>query len=227
MRIGVLGTGWVGRAIGGKLAEIGHEATIGTRDPVALMARTEPDAPGRPPFSTWHADHPQVGVGTFAEVARDAELIVNATEGAASLEALTAAGEANLDGKVLMDVSNPLDFSHGMPPSLFVCNTDSLGEQIQAAFPGAKVVKTLNTVTAGVMIDPLSVADGEHTVYVSGNDEGAKAEVTALLRDGFGWKDVMDLGGIETARAVEMALPLWLAIVMKTNDPMFNFSVVR
>ena len=147
----MLGTGWVGRAIGGKVAEIGHEATIGTRDPVALMARTEPDAPGRPPFSVWHADHPQVGVGTFADVARDAELIVNATEGAASLEVLTAAGEANLDGKVLIDISNPLDFSHGMPPSLFVCNTDSLGEQIQAAFPGAKVVKTLNTVTAGVI----------------------------------------------------------------------------
>lgn len=227
MRIGVLGTGWVGRAIGGKLAEIGHDVTIGTRDPGALMARTEPDAPGRPPFSIWHADHPQVGVGTFADVARDAELIVIATQGAASLEALTAAGEANLDGKIVIDISNPLDFSYGMPPSLFVCNTDSLGEQIQAAFPGAKVVKTLNTVTAGVMIDPLSIADGEHTTYVSGNDDGAKAEVTTLLRDAFGWKHMMDLGGIETARAVEMALPLWLAIVMKTNDPMFNFSVVR
>jgi predicted dinucleotide-binding enzyme len=227
MRIGVLGTGWVGRAIGGKLAEIGHDVTIGTRDPVALMARTESDPYGPPPFSIWHTDRPQVGVGTFADAARDAEMIVNATQGAASLAALGAGGEASLDGKVVIDISNPLDFSHGMPPSLFVCNTDSLGEQIQAAFPGAKVVKTLNTVTADVMVDPHSVGDGEHTVYVSGNDAGAKAEVTSLLTDGFGWKHVMDLGGIETARAVEMALPLWLAIVMKTNDRMFNFSVVR
>jgi predicted dinucleotide-binding enzyme len=227
MRIAVLGTGWVGRAIGGKLADIGHAVTIGTRDPDALMARTEPDLAGRPPFSAWHAEHPTVGVETFADAARDAELIVNATQGAASLDALTAAGEANLAGKVLIDISTPLDFSHGMPPSLFVCNTDSLGEQIQAVFPGAKVVKTLNTVTADVMIDPRSVANGEHTMYVCGNDAGAKAEVTSLLKDGFGWKHVLDLGGIETARALEMALPLWLAIVMKTNDRMFNFSVVR
>ena len=227
MRVGVLGTGWVGRAIGGKLADLGHDVAIGTRDPASLMERTEPDQMGRPPFPVWHADHPQVGIGTFADVAGNADMVVNATQGAASLEALGSAGEANLDGKILIDISNPLDFSHGMPPSLFVCNTDSLGEQIQRAFPGAKVVKTLNTVTAMVMIEPRSIADGEHTIYVSGDDAGAKAEVTSLLQDGFGWKHVMDLGGIETARAVEMALPLWLAIVMKTNDNMFNFSVVR
>jgi predicted dinucleotide-binding enzyme len=151
---------------------------------------------------------------------------VNATNGAGSLEALRLAGEHNLDGKILMDISNPLDFSHGMPPSLFVSNTDSLAEQIQRAFPGAWVVKTLNTVTGAVMVDPARVGGGEHTMFVSGDDAGAKTEVTNLLR-AFGWKDVMDLGGIQAARGMEMALPLWLAIVTASNDPMFNFSILR
>ena len=154
MRVGVLGTGIVGRTIAGKLEELGHDVSIGTRDPAALAERTEPDYMGNPPFPVWQADHPNIGVATFEDVASRSELLVNATNGAGSLEALLAAGEHNLDGKVLIDISNPLDFSHGMPPSLFVSNTDSLAEQIQRAFPGAKVVKTLNTVAAPVMVDP-------------------------------------------------------------------------
>lgn len=164
-------------------------------------------------------------MATFEDVASRSELLVNATNGAGSLEALHAAGEHNLDGKILIDVSNPLDFSHGMPQSLFVSNTDSLAEQIQRAFPGAKVVKTLNTVAAPVMVDPARIGGGEHTMFVSGGDDDAKAEVTTLLQ-GFGWKHVMDLGGIQGARGMEMALPLWLAIVTASNDPMFNFSIV-
>ena len=226
MRAGVLGTGIVGRTVAGKLAELGHDVSIGTRDPAALAERTEPDYMGNPPFPVWQADHPNIGVATFEEVAARSDVVVNATNGAGSLEALQAAGEHNLDGKILIDISNPLDFSHGMPPSLFVSNTDSLAEQIQRAFPGTKVVKTLNTVTAAVMVDPARVGGGEHTMFVSGDDVGAKTEVTNLLRD-FGWKHVMDLGGIQAARGMEMALPLWLAIVTATNDPMFNFSIVR
>jgi predicted dinucleotide-binding enzyme len=227
MRVGVLGTGMVGRALAGKLGELGHDVAIGTRDTAALAERTEPDAMGTPPFPVWQAEHPNIGVATFEDVASRSELLVNATHGAGSLDALRAAGEQNLDGKILIDVSNPLDFSHGMPPSLFVSNTDSLAEQIQRAFPGAKVVKTLNTVSAPVMVDPASVAGGEHTMFMSGDDADAKAEVTTLLQDGFGWKHVIDLGGIKAARGMEMALPLWLAIVMTSKDPMFNFSIVR
>ena len=227
MRVGVLGTGIVGRTIAGKLGELGHDVSIGTRDPAALAERTEPDYMGNPPFPVWQADHPNIGVATFEDVASRSELLVNATNGAGSLEALLAAGEHNLDGKILIDISNPLDFSHGMPPSLFVSNTDSLAEQIQRAFPGAGVVKTLNTVAAPVMVDPALIGGGEHTMFVSGDDADAKAEVTTLLQDGFGWKHVMDLGGIQSARGMEMALPLWLAIVTTSNDPMFNFSIVR
>jgi 8-hydroxy-5-deazaflavin:NADPH oxidoreductase len=209
MRVGVLGTGIVGRTIAGKLGELGHDVSIGTRDPAALAERTEPDYMGNPPFPVWQADHhPNIGVATFEDVASRSELLVNATNGAGSVEALRAAGEHNLDGKVLIDISNPLDFSHGMPPSLFVSNTDSLAEQIQRAFPGARVVKTLNTVAAPVMVDPARVGGGEHTMFVSGDDVDAKAEVTTLLQDGFGWKHVIDLGSIQSARGMEMALPL-------------------
>ncbi len=122
----------------------------------------------------WHAAHRGIDVATFADAAAGADLVVNATNGAGSLEALTAAGAENLAGKVLMDIANPLDFSHGFPPSLNPVNTDSLGEQIQRAFPEARVVKTLNTMTASVMVDPASVAGGDHSVFVSGNDAAAK-----------------------------------------------------
>jgi predicted dinucleotide-binding enzyme len=208
MRIGVLGTGIVGRTVGGKLASLGHEVAIGTRDPAATMARTEGGPMEQETFAEWHARNPGIRVVPFAEAASHAELLVNATNGAGSLEVLRSAGEANLDGKVLVDISNPLDFSQGMPPSLFVSNTDSLGEQIQRAFPGVKVVKTLSTVNAFVMVDPSLVAGGEHTVFVSGDDAAAKEQVTGFLREWFGWRHVVDLGDITTARGVEMYLPL-------------------
>ncbi len=226
MRVGVLGTGMVGRAIGGKLADLGHEVVVGTRDPAELMERTAPDARGNDPFATWHAKRPDVRVGTFEESAAHGELLVNATNGAASIDALGSTGEANLDGKVLIDIANPLDYSRGATPSLFVANTDSLAERIQRAFPRTRVVKTLNTVTASVMVDPSTVANGHHTIFVSGDDRFAKADVVGLLTDGFGWKDVLDLGGLETARATEMYQPLWLAIMGK-RGPLFNVAVVH
>ena len=156
-----------------------------------------------------------------------ADLVVNATSGAGSLDALRQAGEANLDGKVLVDVANPLDFSQGMPPSLSVSNTDCLGECIQREFPNARVVKTLNTVNASVMVNPGLVGGGDHTVFVSGNDPEAKALVTGLLTDGFGWRDVIDLGDITTARGAEMQMALWLRLMGSLGTPMFNFKVVR
>jgi len=226
MRVGVMGTGTVGRVIGARFAELGHDVTIGTRDVDALLARTEPDQMGNEPFASWREQHPEVKVDTFAGAAASADLLVNATNGAGSLEAIRAAGEENLDGKVLIDIANPLDVSRGMPPTLFVSNTDSLGEQIQRAFPAVKVVKALNTMNAHVMADPSLVAGGEHTVFVSGDDERAKGQVTEILRS-FGWKHILDLGDITTARGTEMYLPLWLRIWGALGSGAFNVAVVQ
>jgi len=226
MKIAVLGTGMVGRTIAGALAGLGHDVVIGTRDPQATLARTEPDMMGTAPFAEWHAANAGVDVAAFADAASGAELIVNATNGAGSLAALAAAGTPNLAGKIIMDIANPLDFSQGMPPSLNPVNTDSLGEEIQRSFPEAKVVKTLNTMTASVMVDPARVAGGDHTVFVSGDDADATAAVTELLK-GFGHRDVIDLGDITSARGAEMILPIWLRIWGALGTGEFNFKIAR
>lgn len=227
MKIGVFGTGIVGQTISGKLAELGHDVMIGTRDPKATLARTEKDALGFPPFRDWHASHANVKLGTFAAVAAHGELFFNVLSGQGAVDGLRAAGEDALAGKVLVDVTNPLDFSKGFPPSLFVSNTDSLGEQIQRALPKTRVVKTLNTVNAFIMVDPRSLAGGEHTMFVAGNDESAKATVTGLLREGFGWKDVIDVGDITAARATEGFLPLWTRLYGVLGSAQFSIRVVR
>ncbi|HEY5987657.1 MAG TPA: NAD(P)-binding domain-containing protein [Streptosporangiaceae bacterium] len=226
MKIAVLGAGIVGQSVAGRLAEPGHEVSAGTRDVAATMARTAPDAMGNPPYPAWAAAHPQVRLATFAEAAAGAELLVNATSGGASLGALAAAGTGNLAGTVLIDIANPLDFSRGFPPSLFVKDTDSLGEQIQAAHPQLKVVKALNTLTAALMANPVQLAAGQHSVFVAGNDPGAKKTATGLL-ESFGHSDVIDLGDISAARGAEMLMPLWLRLMGALNTPMFNVKVVR
>lgn len=225
MDIAVLGTGTVGRAIAGRLQQLGHAVTVGTRDPRATLARTEPDGMGNPPYAAWADEHPDVGLATFADAASAAELVVNASSGAATLEILASAGADNLAGKVLLDISNPLDFSAGFPPTLFVKDTDSLGEQVQRAFPEAKVVKTLNTLNADLMVDPTTLGQSS-TVFVSGDDADAKATVTGLL-ESFGHDDVIDLGGIETARGTEMYLPVWLRLMGVLGTAHFNVKVVR
>jgi predicted dinucleotide-binding enzyme len=226
MKIAVLGTGIVGQSVAGRLAELGHEVTTGTRDVAATMDRTAPDAMGNPPYPVWAAAHPQVRLATFADAAAGAELLVNATSGGVSMAALAAAGTGNLAGKVLIDIANPLDFSRGFPPSLLVKDTDSLGEQIQAAYPELKVVKALNTLTAALMARPAQLAGGQHSVFVAGNDPDAKKTVTGLL-ESFGHTDVIDLGDISAARGTEMMMPLWLRLMGTLNTPMFNFKVVR
>jgi predicted dinucleotide-binding enzyme len=226
MKIGVLGTGPVGQTIAAKLSELAHSVIVGTRDPAATLARTDNDMFGNPPFKVWREKHPGIEFGTFAQAATHGELVVNATQGGASLEVLKSAGEKTLAGKVLIDIANPLDFSKGMPPSLTVCNTDSLGEQIQRAFPQTKVVKTLNTMNAYLMVGPKQLADGAHTVFVSGNDAAAKQTVTKLL-ESFGWRDIFDLGDITTARGTEMILPIWVRVWGATKNPMFSFKLVR
>ena len=197
MKIGVLGTGMVGQAISGKLAELGHDVRVGSRT---------------------------AGDGTveFADAAADAEVVFNCTNGAASLDALGAAGD--LAGKIVIDVANPLDFSGG-GPALFTDTTDSLGERIQAAFPDARVVKSLNTINCNVMVDPASVP-GDHVVFVCGNDEDAKARTRELLGE-FGWpaERLIDLGDITGARATEHYLLLWIRLMGVTGGPNFNISV--
>ena len=225
MKIAVLGTGMVGQAVAAGLTRIGHDVVIGTRDPEATLARTEPDGMGNPPFAAWHAEHPEVDLAAFATAAADAELVVLAGNGSAAADMLTAAGAENLAGKVVIDIANPLDFSAGFPPSLFVKDTDSLGEQLQRAFPDARFVKSLNTLTAPLMVDPAQLGEAT-TVFVSGDDADAKATVTEILT-ALGHQDVIDLGGIETARGTEMLLPLWLRTMGALGTGLFNVKVVR
>lgn len=226
MKIAVLGTGMVGQALAGRLAGLGHEVTVGTRDVASTLARTGPDGMGNPPYRNWAEAHTAVTLATFAEAATGAELIVNATSGTASLAVLEAAGRDSLAGKVLLDIANPLDFSQGFPPTLFVKDTDSLAEQLQSAFPAVRVVKALNTMSAFLMVDPRQLNDGDHTVFVSGNDAEAKKTVTGLL-ESFGHTDIIDLGDLSTARGTEMLLPIWTRLYGALNNPMFNFKIVR
>ncbi|MDO9016338.1 MAG: NAD(P)-binding domain-containing protein [Deltaproteobacteria bacterium] len=227
MKIAVLGSAIVGKTLADKIASLGHDVMIGTRDPAATRARTAPGSFGDPPLSAFLAEHPSIGLGTFAEAAAHGAVVFNATSGLRALEALKLAGAANLDGKIVVDLSNPLDFSKGMPPTLSVCNDDSLGEQVQRAFPGAKVVKTLNTVNAHLMVAPGMLAGGDHTMFVCGDDADAKATVTGYLKEWFGWQDVLDLGGIGMSRGTEMYLPLWVRLYGALKNPMFSIKVVR
>ncbi|MGV9215979.1 NADPH-dependent F420 reductase [Micromonospora sp. RB23] len=217
MRIAVLGTGSVGQAIAARTAELGHQVTIGTRDVAATRAGA---------YAAWAAEHPGVGLETMAAAAAEAELVVNATSGTGSLPALTAAGAANLAGKVLLDIANPLDFGAGFPPTLTVDDSESLAERIQREFPEAKVVKSLNTLTAELMVRPRQLADGDHSVFVSGDDAEAKRIVTGLLVS-FGHTDVIDLGDLSTARGTEMLMPLWLRLYGRLDTALFNVKVVR
>jgi predicted dinucleotide-binding enzyme len=221
MKYAVLGTGTVGRTVAARLAELGHEVVIGTRDPEATLARTDGDAP----YAAWAADHSGVSLATFADAAAGAEVVVHAGSGLAALDLLGSAGADHLAGKVLVDISNPLDFSAGFPPTLFVKDTDSLGEQIQRAFPQARVVKTLNTLTADLMVRP-DLLPETSSVFVSGDDAEAKAIATAMLTE-FGHTDVIDLGDLSTARGTEMLLPVWLRLMGSLGTATFNFKIVR
>lgn len=206
MKIAVLGTGTVGRTLATGLVDLGHDVTVGTRDP----ARTD-----------WNAPTP---LAAFADAIDGAEVVVNALQGTVCVDVLSGLGDA-LVGVVLIDVTNPLDFSAGMPPTLFVKDTDSLAEQLQRALPDTQVVKTLNTVTADLMVNPGLLAE-PGTVFVSGDDAGAKATVTEILGE-LGHTDVLDLGDISSARGPEMYLSLWLRVMPAVASTHFTVRVVR
>ena len=216
MRIAVLGTGMVGQALATKLAEVGHDVVMGSRDAANEKA------------AEWVANMGGGGrAGTFAEAAEYGEVVVNATSGQASLAALALAGAHNLAGKVLVDVANPLDFSQGFPPTLTVANTDSLAEQIQRAYPAARVVKALNTVNASVMAHPGDLA-APTDLFIAGDDDAAKAVVVGIL-ESFGWaaEQILDLGDITAARGLEAWLLLWTRMMQKLGTPTFNIAIVK
>jgi|SRR6185312_11884963 len=216
MKIGIIGTGVVGKTIGTKLVSLGHEVKMGSR-----TANNEKAA-------EWvKASGAKASQGTFADAAMFGDIVLNCTKGEVSLDALKAAGAKNMEGKILIDVSNPLDFSKGMPPTLIasLCNTNSLGEEIQKNFPATKVVKALNTMNCNLMVNPTLVA-GNHDLFICGNDITAKVAVANLLEQ-IGWKEIIDMGDITSSRALEMLLPIWIRLMVKYQTPNFNFKIVK
>lgn len=225
MKIGILGTGGVGKAIAAKLVKLGHQVTVGTRDVAKTLSSEESGS-----MHEFLQNNPAVKLATFAETAAAADLVFNVSKGEVSLDVIRSAGAKNLSGKIIVDVANPLDFSNGMPPSLIpeLSNTTSLGEEIQKIVPDAFVVKTLNTMWNGLMINPSMIAGGNHVNYICGNDEKAKETVKQLLGE-FGWKkeSIVDLGDLSGARATEATLPIWLRVYGAKKTGAFNFSIVQ
>ena len=218
MQIGILGTGIVGNTIGSKLVKLGHQVMMGSRTADNEKGKEFAKANGS------KASH-----GTFADAAKFGEVIFNCTSGGVSLNVLQMTGADNMEGKILIDVSNPLDFSKGMPPVLIpsLSNTTSVGEAIQKAYPGVKVVKTFNTMNTNIMVNA-SLVKGEHDVFICGNDKDAKAKVKEML-SWFEWKpgNIVDLGDITGSRGMEMILPLWIRLWGVYQSPNFNFRIAR
>jgi len=216
MKIAVLGTGMVGNTIATKLVQLGHQIMMGSRTANSEAGQEWLRSVGG-----------KAQVGTFSDAAALGEIVFDCTNGANSLAALRQAGGANLRRKILIHVGNPLDFSKGMPPTMTVCNTDSLGEQVQREFPEALVVKALNTVNCALMVQPTLVL-GDHHLFLCGNDAAAKGKVTGWLSEWFGWKstNIIDLGDITGARGMEMWMPLWLRLYGKIGHPHFNLRLI-
>jgi len=228
-KIAIMGTGSVGQAYASKFITLGYEVMLGTRNVPEKLADTAKNGYGNPSFSEWHSANKNVKLGTFEDAALFGDLILNATMGAKSIAALKMADVKNLNGKILIDVANPLDFSKGLPPSLLpeLSNTNSLGEEIQKTFPDVRVVKTLNTMWNGLMVNPAMLNGGDHANFICGNSSEAKENVKEILKS-FGWpeKNILDLGDISSARGTEMYLPLWLRIFGATNNGAFNIKIV-
>ncbi|ANH82718.1 NADP oxidoreductase [Niabella ginsenosidivorans] len=215
-KIGILGTGIVGSTIGSKLTALGYEVKMGSRTANNTKAAEWVKANGK-----------SATQGTFADAAAYGEIIFNCTKGAYSPEAIKIAGAATLAGKILIDISNPLDFSKGMPPTLIpaLSNTHSLGEAIQQLLPQTSVVKTLNIVNCEVMVDAAKCG-GDATMFLAGNDSSSKKEAELILKQ-FGWKDIIDLGNITHSRSTEMMLLIWLSTTMVTKNRYIGFKILR
>ncbi|MEP6616986.1 MAG: NAD(P)-binding domain-containing protein [Ginsengibacter sp.] len=218
MRISVLGTGIVGNTIGSALIQKGHEVKMGSRSASNEKA------------GTWASQNgANASQGSFADASKFGDIIFNCTKGEHSLDALKAAGKENLAGKILVDVSNPLDFSQGMPPTLFLVNDNSLGETIQNEFPGTHVVKTLNTLNCSLMVNPGKIGNGDHHIFICGNDPVSKQKILSLLHEDFNWKleNIIDLGDITNSRGTEQLLPIWIRLMVTLGTADFNFKIVK
>lgn len=224
MKIGILGTGGVGKAFANRLSGLGHDIMVGTRNVSATLEK-EGDAG----FKNFLSKNPGVKLATFSDAAAFGEFVINVSKGSVTPDVIKSAGQKNLAGKILIDISNPLDFSKGMPPSLIpeYSNTHSLGEELQKLLPDTYVVKTLNTMWNGLMINPSQLANGDHINYICGNDADAKKKVLSFLNE-LGWKNesILDLGDITAARATEATLPIWLRVYGVKQSGAFNFRIV-
>lgn len=230
MKVAILGTGNVGQTFAEKFISLGHQVMMGTRDVADTKARKATDNYGSLPFGEWHSKNPQVQLNTFAETVAFGEIIVNVLQGGITISTINSCNSVDFDGKIIIDIANPLDFSKGFPPSLIegLQNTNSLGEEIQKILPNAKVVKTLNTMYSGIMVNPAMVNNGNHTNYISGNDVVAKEKVKDILKT-FGWNEanILDLGDITNARGTEAVLLIWTRIYGATQTGAFNFNIVK
>lgn len=223
MKIGIIGSGVVAQTLGSKLVEQEHDVVLGTRDPKKLDEKKMFASTLR----EWQEQNKnRAKIASFAEAAAHGEILINATSGQVSIDALKLAAADKVGPKILIDAANELDHSKGMPPAVLASQERCLAEKIQATFPNLKVVKTLNTIGAPVMVNPKAVGGGDHTVFVSGNDPDAKAQVTKLLVS-FGWSDVLDLGDIGSARGPEMYMAMWIRLWGATKTGMINVKVVR
>lgn len=223
MNISILGTGIVGRSHARRLVELGHEVYLGTRDTQRLLAQSETDGMGNEPILQWLKNNSRVSLMSFPEALEKSDVIFNALKGEAVISTLREYKDL-CNEKIIVDISNPLDFSRGMPPILSVCNMDSLGEQIQCILAHARVVKAFNTVSASVQVNPASVAEGAHDLFLCGNDEAAKIVVSDIAQS-YGWKYIRDLGDISASRGMEMFLPLWLRLWGSLGTANFNIHV--
>jgi len=224
MKIGILGTGIVGKTLAAKFIELGHEVMIGTRNVSETLAKTEKDMMGSPPFKEWHSKNPKIQLSTFADAAQFGEMIFLATHGVATIAAIDLAGKNNFKGKIIIDTTNPLDFSQGMPPKFSATFGNSLGEKIQKHIPEAKVVKAFNTVNAFVMVSPKR-EEGDPDLFIAGNDEAAKS-IFKSLAEQMGWKRIIDSSDISNSYWLEALTMFWVNYGFINNNWTHAFKLL-
>ena len=227
MKISILGTGSVGQSISAKMIALGHKVFMASRDAQQARERIQTNPMTGSSFAEWLTKNTAVNLVNYNDLPPDTDIYINCTQGEGSVAALKAIGKDKIKNKIILDISNPLDFSKGMPPTLFISNTDSLAETIQREFPDSKIVKGLNTMNCNIMMNP-SIVPGDHNVFLSGNDQQAKNEISSLLIS-VGWKadNIIDLGDISTARGTEMILPIWLRLWGALGTAEFNFHIAK
>jgi len=230
MKVAIFGTGNVGQTFAERFISLGHEVMMGTRNVEQTLKREGNNNNGGSIFKNWISQNGQVKLGTYAEVSKFGDVVLNALSGGATLETFKSIAERDMKDKIIIDIANPLDFSQGFPPSLIqgLNNTNSLGEELQKIVPYAKVVKTLNTMYCGIMVNPAMINQGNHINYLCGNDEEAKTKVKSILNS-LGWKNenLLDLGDITNARGTESVLLIWTRIYRATQNGAFNLAIVK